>query len=80
MPLYRLKNLLHRSRSRKAWRELRKQYGKALGLTVHHRGGWLEGSKTFEYLRQLVPTFLEKLFAEMIQKRSPIVRPPANFV
>jgi hypothetical protein len=38
----------------------------SLGVNRSSQGGWLEGSKTFEYLRQLVPTFLEKLFAEMI--------------
>jgi hypothetical protein len=29
-------------------------------------GGWFERSETFEYLGQLLPTFLEKLFPEMI--------------
>ena len=38
----------------------------SLGVNRSSSGGWFEGSKTFEYLRQLVPTFLEKLFAEMI--------------
>jgi hypothetical protein len=38
----------------------------SLGVNRSSPGGWFEGSKTFEYLRQLVPTFLEKLFAEMI--------------
>jgi hypothetical protein len=40
--------------------------GQSLGVNRSSAGGWFEGSKTFEYLRQLVPTFLEKLFAEMI--------------
>jgi hypothetical protein len=44
---------------------LRKQYGKPW-VNRSSSGGWFEGSKTFEYIRQLVPTFLEKLFAEMI--------------
>jgi hypothetical protein len=65
MPLSRLKNFLHRRRSPKASRALRKQYGKPW-VNRSSSGGWFEGSKTFEYLRQLVPTFLEKLFAEMI--------------
>jgi hypothetical protein len=29
-------------------------------------GGWFERSETFKYLGQLLPTFLEKLFPEMI--------------
>jgi hypothetical protein len=29
-------------------------------------GGWFERSETLEYLGQLIPTFLEKLFPEMI--------------
>jgi hypothetical protein len=29
-------------------------------------GGWFERSETFEHLGQLLPTFLEKLFSEMI--------------